>query len=194
MLETALLLTAANEGLELTREEFGEAEFDSKFCFERVEGRLNVMAPSGWDHNVTVEPLRDYLGAYRLAHPKVVDHVFHESWTPVEDDTDRIADIAVFLRQVPARTGRFPHWVPDIVFEIVSAGWENRRRDYEVKRDEYERIGVREYVIVDRFDHLVTVLTLTDGRYVQQCLGPNDSYTSPQLPGLTIPLQEVIGA
>lgn len=194
MLETALLLTDANEGLELTREDFGEAEFDSNFRFERVDGRLNVMAPSDWNHNVTVEPLRDHLGAYRLAHPKVVDHVFHESWTPVEDDTDRIADIAVFLRQVPARAGRFPHWVPDIVFEIVSAGWENRRRDYEEKRSEYERLGVREYVIVDRFDHFVTVLTLTDGHYAEQRFGPSDSYTSPQLPGLSIPLQDVIGA
>ena len=55
MLETALLLTAANEGLELTREEFGEAEFDSRFRFERVDGRLIVMAPSGWDHSVTVD-------------------------------------------------------------------------------------------------------------------------------------------
>ncbi len=76
--------------------------------------------------------------------------------------------------------------------EIVSAGWENRRRDYQEKRDEYERLGVREYVIVDRFDHLVTVFTLTDDHYAEQRLGPSDSYTSPQLPGLSISLQEVI--
>lgn len=194
MLETALLLTDADEGMELTREEFGEAEFDSRFRFERVDGRLIVMAPSGWDHNVTVEPLRSHLGADQLTHTDIVDHVFHESWTPVEEDTDRIADIAVFLKQDTPREGRFPFWTPDIVFEIVSAGWENRRRDYQEKRDEYQQLGVPEYVIVDRFDHLVTVLTLTDGRYTEQRLGAKDAYTTPRLPGLSIPLQGVIGS
>ena len=194
MSETALLLTDADAGLELTRDEFGEAEFDPKFRFERVEGKLIVMAPSGWDHNVTVEPLRSHLGAYQLTHPEIIDHVFHESWTPVEEDTDRIADIAVFLTQDIEREGRFPYWTPDVVFEIVSAGWENRRRDYQEKRAEYERLGVPEYVIVDKYDHLVTVLTLTDGRYAERRLGAADSYTSPQLPGLSIPLRGVIGA
>ena len=193
MLETALLLTDADEGLELTREDFGEAEFDARFRFERVEGRLVVMAPSGIDHHISSEPIRDGLVAYKLSHPKIVEYVFQESWTAVEEDADRIADLAVFLRTKTPRP-RFPHWVPDIVFEIVSAGWENRRRDYEEKRSEYERLGVREYVIVDRFDHFVTVLTLTDGHYAEQRFGPNDSYTSPQLPGLSIPLQDVIGA
>jgi len=47
MTETTLLLTDTDAGLELTRDEFGEADFDSRFRFERVEGRLIVMAPSG---------------------------------------------------------------------------------------------------------------------------------------------------
>jgi len=129
-----------------------------------------------------------------LTHPEVIDHVFHESWTPVEEDTDRIADIAAFLKQDAPRVDRFPFWTPDMVFEIVSAGWANRRRDYQEKRTEYERLGVPEYVIVDKYDHLVTVLTLRDGRYVERRLGPEDSYSSPQLPGLSIPLRGVIGA
>jgi Uma2 family endonuclease len=193
MLETALLLTDADDGMELSREEFGEAEFDSRFRFERVHGRLVIMAPSGLDHHLSSEPFRDALVAYKLAHPKIVEYVFQESWTAIEGDTDRIADLAVFLRTNVPRP-EFPHWTPDIVFEIVSSGWQNRRRDYQEKRDEYEKLGVPEYVIVDRFDHLVTVLTLSDGRYVEQRLGPNDSYSTPRLPGLLIPLQGVIGS
>ena len=193
MSDTALLLTDADAGLELTRNEFGEAEFDSRFRYERVQGRLIVMAPSGLDHHTSSEPIRDALVAYKLDHPVLVEHVFQESWMVVEDDVDRIADLAVFLRTTVPRA-EFPHWTPDLVFEIVSAGWENRRRDYQEKRAEYERLGVPEYVIVDRYDHLVTVLTLKHGCYVEQRLGPEDSYSSPQLPGLSIPLRGVIGA
>ena len=193
MSDTALLLTDADAGMELSRDEFGEAEFDPKFRFERVEGRLIVMAPSGLDHHISAEPIRDALVAYKLAQPKIVEHVFQESWMVVEDDVDRIADLAVFLCTTVPRAD-FPYWTPDVVFEIVSAGWENRRRDYQEKRAEYERLGVPEYVIVDKYDHLVTVLTLTDGRYAERRLGAADSYTSPQLPGLSIPLRGVIGA
>ena len=57
---------------------------------------------------------------------------------------------------------------------------------------EYERIGVREYVIVDRFDHRLLILRLEAGRYTETELGPDDSYTTPLLPGLEIPLADII--
>ena len=57
---------------------------------------------------------------------------------------------------------------------------------------EYERIGVREYVIVDRFDHRVLVLTLQNGEYAEAELGPNDFYTTPLLPCFEIPLSDII--
>lgn len=187
------LLTDADAGMLLTREQFRDAEPAPRFRLERVVGRLIVTNQFDLDHHTALEPVRNHLCLLRLRHPDIVEHVFQSAWTAIGEDTDRIADLAVFLRTKSPRPA-FPHWVPDIVFEIVSAGWENRRRDYDEKRSEYERLGVREYVIVDRFDHLVTVLTLTDGRYIEQRFGPNDSYTSPQLPGLSIPLQDVIGA
>ena len=51
---------------------------------------------------------------------------------------------------------------------------------------------VKEYVIVDRFAHRVTVLTLEEGTYSERVLGPDDVYASPRLPGLEIPLGGVI--
>ncbi len=49
-----------------------------------------------------------------------------------------------------------------------------------------------EYVIVDRFEHRVLVLQLEDGHYAETFLGPGDSYTTPLLPGLAIPLAGII--
>ena len=77
------------------------------------------------------------------------------------------------------------------MFEIVSPAATSRDRDYVKKRSEYERLGVKEYVIVDRFKKQVTVLTLTPGGYQEQVLTPADTYTSPLLPGLAIALAEV---
>ena len=191
MIQTQLLLTLSDAGIELTREEFLEGEFDPQWRYERAQGRLVVMPPPEFGHHVVAMTFRDHLGAYRLAHLDSVEFVFQESHTVVDDDTDRIPDIAVYLKSKD-ELPEFPFRVPDLVFEVVSAGWASMKRDYEAKRDEYERLGVREYVIVDRFDHRLTVLTLKDGHYSEAWLGSKDVYTSPLLPGLSIPLAGVI--
>jgi Uma2 family endonuclease len=83
--------------------------------------------------------------------------------------------------------------VPELIFEIVSPVAADRRRDYEEKRAEYQRIGVEEYVIVDQVEHRLLVLRLQDGQYVEKELGSNDTYRTDLLPGLEIPLEEAIG-
>ena len=187
--KSKLYISHTDDGLELTRDEFAEADYEQPWRYERVKGRLIVMVPAGHDHQETAEPLRDQLVVYKVAHPDIVEHVFQESWTAVEEDSDRIPDIAVYLTQ---SSGRIPERVPELIFEIVSSTVQDRRRDYEEKRAEFERIGVREYVIVDRFEHQVTVLRLQDGEYREAILGPNDDYLTPLLPGLQIPLSGIV--
>lgn len=188
----SLTIRPTDAGLELTREEFAEAEFAEGYRYERHEGRLVAMPPPGDSHHFTLKPFRNILGAYELAHPDVVEHVLQDSWVQVDGDTDRIPDIAVYLL-AKREPSSLAERVPELVFEIVSPGWENRRRDYQEKRAEYEQLGVLEYVIVDHHDHRVTVLRLVDGKYAEQILKPTDTYRSPLLPGLEIPLQSIIG-
>ena len=175
--------------MELSRAEFAEADETEPWRYERKDGRLVVMSPAGLDHHSTVEPIRDYLGAYRLANPGVIEHVFQESWTNVGEETDRIPDLAVYL---VGGSGNLPERVPDLIFEIVSKGKKNRDRDYAEKREDYEGIGVKEYVIVDRFDRRLTVLRLVGDSFSESTLGPDDTYTTPLLPGLEIPLQGIL--
>lgn len=192
MSATILQLTATDDGVELTREEYAEADWAEGVRFERANGRLVLRPPAGYDHHVTSEPIRDCLVVYKVAHRDLVEHVFEEAWTVIDEDTDRIPDIAVYLR-TRSEGQPIPDRVHELIFEIVSPGRANRRRDYDEKRDEYERLGVLEYVIVDRFDHEVTVLRLVEGKYQEQLLKPADLYRSPLLPGLEIPLQSIIG-
>jgi Uma2 family endonuclease len=149
------------------------------------------MPPDGPGHDRGSEPVRDHLGAYRLAHPDLVDEIVSEAWVRVDGGTDRIGDIGVFLagpRSAIIRPGR----VPELMFEIVSPDRKSRERDYVKKRNEYYRLGVLEYVIIDRMRHRATIYTAGPRGYRKRVLRPVDIYASPLLPGLAFPLAEVL--
>lgn len=188
---TALKLNRDDSGRSLSAQQFAHAEFAEPWRYERTGGTLVVSPPAGEDHVSVSEPLRDRLGAYRLAHPIIVELVVSEAWIRVDADNDRIGDIGVYLR-TDAPAPPIPDRVPDLVFEVVSPGRRASQRDYVEKRDPYHGLGIREYVIVDRPRRAVTVLTHEPDGYAERILGPSDTYASPLLPGLAIPLGELI--
>ena len=185
-----LQLGKQDDGRLVSSEEFAEADFDEPWRYEREDGRLVVMAPSGEGHSDVSDSWRDWLGAYRLTHPEIVQRVVSEAWVRVNGGTDRIGDIGVYLvaeGPVPRRPDR----VPDLIFEVVSPDKVSRERDYVRKRAEYHRFGVKEYVIIDRFQQIVTVLSYAPIGYDERILNVDETYESPLLPGLMIPLTEV---
>jgi Uma2 family endonuclease len=190
--QTILHLGRADHGRPLTAEEFADASFEEPWKYERVGGRLVVMYPDSEAHDDTSEPWRDRLGSYRLAHPDVVDRVVSDAWVLVPEITDRIGDIAVYLPTAdgsppPPRPGR----IPDLMFEVVSPSSKDRRRDYVEKKAEYHRIGVREYVVIDRFTRNVTAFTHEPDEYVEQILSGSDAYETPLLPGFRVAPDDV---
>src|SRR3954452_11320338 len=97
-IRTISTLGPNDHGRRVSAEEFATVEFLEPWKYERVGGRLVVMSPDGQEHADTSEPWRDRLGAYRLAHPEVVQIVKSDSWVRVDGGTDRIGDIGVYLR------------------------------------------------------------------------------------------------
>jgi Uma2 family endonuclease len=192
MSRAVLYLSQHDAGRPLSRDEFAEAQCKEPWRYERVGGRLLVLPPFDYEDHKTASSVRDQLAAYSFSHPTIIEDVFQYVWIAVNDDTDRICDIGVYL---PSNTGprRIPEFIPELIFEIVSTGSESRRRDYVERRSDYERIGVQEYVIVDRFEHQVAVMRLVEGRYAESHLGPTDVYTTALLPALEIPLAGIIG-
>jgi Uma2 family endonuclease len=185
-----LTLGPDDAGRAVSAAEFARAIYQEPWRYEREQGRLVVMPPDGEDHVDTASPWLERLIGYRLDHPDVVQRVVPNAWVRVDRGTDRIGDLGVFLagRRQPKK---IPHRVPDLMFEIVSPGSTSRDRDYVEKRADYERLGVKEYVIIDRFKKQVTVHVRVRGRYQTRVLTTGDTYTSPLLPGLAIPLAEV---
>jgi Uma2 family endonuclease len=190
-LQPVLKLGPQDHGRPVSAEEFAEAEYEEPWKYEREQGRLIVMPPDGPGHDDSSEPLRDYLGAYRIAHPDLVEKVVSEAWVRVDSGSDRIGDIGVFLAG-PRSTVNRPDRVPELMYEIVSPDRKSRDRDYVKKRKEYERLGVLEYVIVDRMRHRATIWSAGPRGYRKHVLRPGDTYTSSLLPGLAIPLAGIL--
>ena len=187
---TILQLGRKDEGRIVSSHEFAEAEFDEPWKYEREDGRLIVLAPSGEEHIDGSEPWRDRLVAYKLANPAIVQKVVSEAWIRVDDGTDRIGDIGVYLAP-DGPVPKIPVRVPEMMFEVVSPDKVSRDRDYIRKRADYHRLGVREHVIIDRFRRTATVLSFAPEGYEERILTIDEVYTSPLLPGLVIPLSEV---
>lgn len=182
-------LAHSDAGLELSHEEFVGSRFDEPWRYERAAGRLLVTPPSGDDHVTATEPFLEALFAYKAKHPDVVERIVPEAWLWIDDETDRIPDIGVYLAGGRDRR-KIPDRVPEIAVEIVSE--DSRHRDYIEKRLDYSRAGVKEYVIVDPIEHRLVVLRRERGRYRETVLSPQDTYTSPLLPGFSLALRRVL--
>lgn len=186
---TVLKLGPNDAGMRLTAEEFASADFQEPYQYERVKGRLVVMSPAGPEHRKVSRPFRRELGGYWQQHPDVVEDVDVEGWVTTGPDEDRIPDICVYL--MGSSDTEIPNRVPAMIFEFVGESRADQERDYIHKRAEYHAIGVQEYVIVDRFKHVVLVLTWKEDDYVERALRPGDTYTTPMLPGLEVAISNV---
>ena len=81
--------------------------------------------------------------------------------------------------------------VPTIVVEVVSRRARDRRRDYDLKREEYREAGVQEYWIVDARDRTLTA-AFADG--TERVVSAGGVYTTDRLPGFELPVDTLIAA
>ena len=85
---------------------------------------------------------------------------------------------------------------PLFVAEVVSPGGENSDnylRDYVWKRQQYERLGIPEYWIVDPQRKQVTLLALVEGRYESETVyKASDQVVSIVFPTLKISVQSLL--
>lgn len=189
MSATTIRLGPADAGLRLTKTEFADAQFQEPYLYERIQGRLVVMSPAGPEHRFVSRPFRRQVSGYWDRHPDLVDDVDVEGWVATSEHDDRMPDICVYLAG-PSSSEVVPERVPDLIFEFVSGNRSDQERDYIQKRQEYHRIAVREYVIVDRFKQRDLVLRWQPDDFEETVLTIDDTYMTPLLPGLAIAVRE----
>ena len=76
----------------------------------------------------------------------------------------------------------------------MSASRRDFLRDYVAKRDEYLRVGVLEYWIIDRFRRRMTVVRGGTDPVTEIVISEQETYTTPLLPGFALPLAQLLAA
>ena len=140
--------------------------YDIRDDYEIIEGE-KFMAPSpGWGHvNVTAN-LVIIIGGYARTNKLGVavadnfDVHFPDGNLFKPDFIFVSAEKAKSLFENPNAT---LHGVPDMVAEIFSRS--TMKRDLGIKKDIYERNGVREYWIIDTWRETIDVYLLRNGKY-----------------------------
>ena len=76
-----------------------------------------------------------------------------------------VPDFIVILKENQSILDKddFVHGAPDMVVEVLSKS--TRKKDLTIKKDTYERNGVKEYWIIDPYMKAISVYLLRDGKY-----------------------------
>jgi Uma2 family endonuclease len=154
--------------------------------YEWVNGELIALSPVKLEHNNTLLYLIRLLDVY-LAFRPIAQFVIEPFMLSLGEGRYREPDLMLILSEgsVGRLTDTAVIGAADLCIEVVSA--ESVRRDYAVKRGEYERAGVREYWIIDPERQTAVFNRLdTDRRYAVIDPDAGEVYTTPLLPGLRV--------
>ncbi len=189
-----ILSPEALPAIRMSVDEYFEADLPEGYQYELVDGTIVVSPHPDGEHNESVTSMVFALIGYQRDHAGALRHIDVEPSVPIPDRaTIRGPDLAVYKRWEAKGRGHavWKEFTPAIVVEAVSKGGGDR--DYNEKRDEYWAAGIDEYWIIDRFKEQVTVLTRGQDDWAQVGYGMRDSAESRALPGLTIPVSDLIG-
>lgn len=184
-----LQLGQESNGTLLSPGEFDAADFEPGWRYELVNEVLIVNPPPLLAERDPNEELGRWLRNYQESHPSgsSLDLTVSEQTVKIGPHRRRVD------RAIWAGLGRLPEKdeTPTICVEFVSAGKRNRQRDYDIKRDEYRSASVREYWIIDRFKHTMTVYQFTRRKMSKKVLTRRQTYITKLLSGFKLSLSKL---
>jgi Uma2 family endonuclease len=181
-------------GLAMDFDEFTEADFEEGWLYELARGIIVVTEVPGIHHGRIVGRFTVLFVSYELAHPGVINYRAGGGECRLRlpgMKCDRHPDQAIYLLPDPEGPGVWTRWVPQIVVEVVSASGEDR--DYVEKREEYLRVGVLEYWILDPKRRRMLVLLRRGDTWEEHNLGEDGIHRTELLPGLEARVGELLG-
>ncbi|MBI3822858.1 MAG: Uma2 family endonuclease [Planctomycetes bacterium] len=176
-------------GILMTPQEFDDSDyedFDPAWSYELINGVLVVSPIPLVEETDPNEELGRWLRNYQADHSdgKALDKTLPEQYIRTGRNR-RKAD-----RLIWAGLGRLPRKgeAPTIAVEFVSSRKRDRERDYETKREEYRKVKIQEYWIIDRFERIMTVHILENGEYRKKVVTAKQIYKTKLLPGFEVPI------
>jgi Uma2 family endonuclease len=189
------MTTAVNTTLRWTSADLSAFPDDGK-RYEIIDGELYVSKQPHWHHQKACTnillllqqwSLESGLGTANMA-PGLI----------FADDNDVAPDV-VWISSKRIKTaleedGKL-HSAPELVVEVVSKGFQNERRDREIKLKLYSRRGVSEYWIADWFNEKIEVFRRENAELkLTATLLADDRLESPLLPGFSCQVADIFAA
>jgi Uma2 family endonuclease len=187
-------MSLATTPIKLTYEDYLELPEDGN-RHELIEGDHVVTPAPSMRHQLIQANLFRLVSS--LVHEQELGRVLSAPTDVVLSEHEVVQPDLLFVgREHLERIGEaYLDGAPDLVVEVVSET--TRRRDEVLKRHLYERHGVGEYWLVDPVVEVVKVFRrAADGtfeRLPELSLEASDTLSTPLLPGLEIPLNELFG-
>ena len=173
----------------LTAQEVSFEEYMERYAahfYEWVGGKVIKMTPVSLRHTLLAQYLFKLLDHYLGYRAVGIVLLAPFPMRVKEQEIVREPDVQVLLQEHMDRlTNTAIVGAADICIEVVSP--ESVTRDYGEKFEEYEKIGVREYWIVDPLREQAIFYRLTDqGVYSAVTADAEGNYRSPLLPEFTL--------
>jgi len=191
---TALRIGLADHGRRLKLDEFIEAEFEQGWVYELARGVVEVTEVPGPWHGRIVDRLARMFIHYDEQHPGRINYRAGGGECRMRLPcmvSDRHPDQAIYLDPEPSSHKVWTKWVPHIVVEVVSPGGE--QRDFVDKHEEYLRVGVREYWILDTEHRRMHALVREGDTWEETIVPESGIYHTVFLPGLQVRPAELLG-
>ena len=181
-------------GISLTVEEFLELpDTEDRRKMELDEGELYIMPRPRRAHQAWHLGIGWHIESYLRGFDDPPAELFLDFIVALSLESQILLapDLSLVLRERLELVGdRMVDGCPDIAIEILSS---DRSRDLVRKRQLYAEAGVPEYWIFDPVGDTVTLLELRAREYIERAvLGADDTLTTPLLPGLEIPLADIM--
>jgi Uma2 family endonuclease len=183
--------TARAESIRFTYEDYLNFPDDGR-RHELIDGEHYVTPAPVRRHQELSMRLSVALATWLREHP--VGVAYAAPLDVILSDVDVVEPDLLFVSNERADVlGKWIHGAPDLVVEILSPG--TRRIDETTKRRLYERVGVREYWIVDDEIEIVKVYRRQDdarfGRAGELSREEGHSVETPLLPGFRLSLADL---
>src|SRR4051794_32539781 len=150
---------------------------------ELIGGVVHMPSPLGDDHGGTDEDISLWLGLYRRSTPGLRGSA--NATTILGELGEVQPDHQLRIPQERGGKARivngYVHGPPELIVEVSRS---SKRVDLGVKKADYEKAGVPEYVVVELEPDRVHWFVLRDGRYAELSPGPDGVYRSEVYPGL----------
>ncbi len=195
---TRIRIGPSDQGRAMSLAEFEHAETEGGRLFELGRGIVAMVDVPKPYHLAMIHAIRRQLHEYDAAKPGRIHTIAAggECKLLISDlESERHPDLAVYKTPPPEAESDdeiWSQWVPEIVIEVVSAS--SRQRDYHEKPEDYLRLGVIEYWIVDADEGFMKVLRRSRGRWAEQAVRPPALYRTRLLPGFEFSIEAVFHA